>query len=471
MSEVKMIAIDRLHEHPNNPRREIGDVTELAESIKANGVLQYLTVVPYYSPTKYRVIDGLYTILIGHRRYNAAKLAGLSELPCVVVDMDEKTQIATMLTENMQRSDLTLYEEAKGFQMMLDLGWSVSDVAEKSGFSESTVRNRVKLARLPEKDFKKAVERGATLFDFMELDKIEDEKEREEVLATLGTKDFKNRLANALSVQKNRKIVAKWEEQVKIFAVKLDEISGWKDGHRVALAGGKEVELEYVRNWTVYGKPGEELVKPEDDGKEQYYYTRSDSEIDLFRKHRRDAEAERKAAEAKERRDKAEAKKNQLTEISERHRQLRLEFIQGFNAYQKKDANVWELVTEAMIYAWGHGGGYYNAVDSKRKLGEMLGVTVEEGPTRLNYREFLSAKLEHPERTALITALWILDRGDYWTSAWDAGTQTYRCVPAKNDTLDMLYSLLHHLGYRQSYEEDQMRDGTHELFDKGGDEV
>ena len=471
MSEVKYIKIDHLHEHPDNPRKEIGDVTDLAESIKAHGVLQYLTVVPYYSKVQHRMFDGLYTIVIGHRRFNAAKLAGLAELPCVVVEMDEKTQIATMLTENMQRSDLTLWEEAKGFQMMLDLGWSVSDVAEKSGFSEGTVRSRVKLAKLPEKEFKKAVDRGATLFDFMELDKIEDEQARNEVLKALGTSDFKNKLSAAVSSQKNRKIVARWAEQAAVFAKRIDGDVGWHGSKQIGTCGGQEIELEYVRNWNVWSRKGEDLVKPEDDGKTEYFYKVCDSEVDLYKKHRQDAEAERKAAEAKERRDKAEAKKNQLEEISKRHRRLRLEFVQGFNQYQKKDANVWEIVTEAMIYAWGNGGGYYHATEDKKNLGKMLGVTVEEGSTRLNHREFLSAKLEHPERTALITAVWILDRGDYWTSAWDANTQTYRCIPAKNDTLDMLYRLLSALGYIQSTEEVEMRGGTHKLFDKAGDDA
>lgn len=94
------IETTKLQEHPDNPRKNIGDVTELAESIKARGILQNLTVVP---------ADGdKYTIIIGHRRFAAAKQAGLTEVPCAVVDMDYKTQLSTMLLENMQRSDLTV---------------------------------------------------------------------------------------------------------------------------------------------------------------------------------------------------------------------------------------------------------------------------------------------------------------------------------------------------------------------------
>ncbi|MFQ8761819.1 MAG: ParB/RepB/Spo0J family partition protein [Intestinimonas sp.] len=143
-STITYISVKELHPHPDNPRKDVGDVSELAESIKANGVLQNLTVVPN---TVTGEITGDtwqrgYKVIIGHRRLAAAKLAGLEELPCVVVEMSEREQLSTMLTENMQRSDLTVYEQAQGFQMMLDMGDTVEDIAEKSGFSTTTVRRR-----------------------------------------------------------------------------------------------------------------------------------------------------------------------------------------------------------------------------------------------------------------------------------------------------------------------------------------
>ena len=119
------IPVDRLHPHPDNPRKDLGDLTELADSIKANGIMQNLTVV-IDDPSK-TITD--YTVIIGHRRLAAAKLAGLTEVPCFITEMDEKTQLTTMLAENMQRADLTVYEQAQGFQMMIDLGATVEDVA------------------------------------------------------------------------------------------------------------------------------------------------------------------------------------------------------------------------------------------------------------------------------------------------------------------------------------------------------
>ena len=78
--------------------------------------------MPYIGEVTGEPIEDLYRVVIGHRRLAAAKLAGLAEVPCAVVEMTEQEQIATMLLENMQRSDLTVYEQAQGFQMMLDLG-------------------------------------------------------------------------------------------------------------------------------------------------------------------------------------------------------------------------------------------------------------------------------------------------------------------------------------------------------------
>lgn len=97
-NEITMIPIGMLVPHPDNPRKNTGDISNLANSIKQSGVMQNLTVVPYEN--KFRVI-------IGHRRLAAAKEAGLKELPCVISNMNFKEQCATMLAENMQRVDLT----------------------------------------------------------------------------------------------------------------------------------------------------------------------------------------------------------------------------------------------------------------------------------------------------------------------------------------------------------------------------
>lgn len=200
-NEIQYLPIDHLRPHPQNPRKELGDLTELTESIKANGVYQNLTVVlddnqivgpdlPYY------------TIIIGHRRHAAAKAAGLSALPCVVAEMTEKQQLETMLLENMQRTDLTITEQAQGMQLLLDLGESVDTIAKSTGLSKKTVKNRVRLNQWKMRDVESAFSKGATLEDFANLDKIEDEKEKARVAKLLGTSNFKWQLEGALKNQK-----------------------------------------------------------------------------------------------------------------------------------------------------------------------------------------------------------------------------------------------------------------------------
>ena len=137
MAEIKYIPVSKLWKHPDNPRKDLGDVTELAESIKVNGVLQNLTVVPLIGEITKKWDGESYRVIIGHRRLAAAKLAGLEELPCVVVEMSEREQLSTMLTENMQRSDLTVYEQAQGFQMMLNMGDSVAEILEEIGLERA----------------------------------------------------------------------------------------------------------------------------------------------------------------------------------------------------------------------------------------------------------------------------------------------------------------------------------------------
>lgn len=124
VSQVVMLPIDTVVPNPANPRKDVGDVTELAESIKAQGIRQNLLVVPMPA--------GMYMLVIGHRRHAAAKLAGLTEVPCVIAELSEREQHELMLVENIQRSDLTPLEEADGFQGLLDLGEDVPGLVESS---------------------------------------------------------------------------------------------------------------------------------------------------------------------------------------------------------------------------------------------------------------------------------------------------------------------------------------------------
>ena len=175
-TKITMLPAAMLHPHRDNPRKALGDLTELAESIKANGVMQNLTVIPIEEAEPETDRQG-YTVIIGHRRLEAAKLAGLNEVPCVITHMSRAKQLSTMLLENIQRNDLTVYEQAQGFQLMMDMGSTVKEISALSGFSEKTVKHRLEIAKLDGNKLKLANEdRQLSLTEFAELEKVDDMK-------------------------------------------------------------------------------------------------------------------------------------------------------------------------------------------------------------------------------------------------------------------------------------------------------
>lgn len=145
--QITEMPIGQLVENPDNPRKQIGDIADLAASIREQGIKQPLTV----TPTGNMDIDGreTYRIVIGHRRFNAAKQDGLTTVPVIIEQMTRRQEREVMLVENCQRSDLTPLEEADAYQGILDLGASVEDAARKTGRSTQFVRDRVKIARIP----------------------------------------------------------------------------------------------------------------------------------------------------------------------------------------------------------------------------------------------------------------------------------------------------------------------------------
>lgn len=152
-NEIKLINTSLIDPHPDNPRKNIGDVTDLAASIKANGLLSPLSVVP--NGERYRVIAG-------HRRLAACKQAGIGAVPCFVLQLGPLQQLEAMVTENCQREQLTVLEEADAIQGMLALGATTASVAHRLGRSSGYVRDRAKAASIK-------TEVRATRDDFSQL--------------------------------------------------------------------------------------------------------------------------------------------------------------------------------------------------------------------------------------------------------------------------------------------------------------
>jgi ParB family chromosome partitioning protein len=140
----RMIPVDKLEPNPEQPRVEFGDLTELTASIAEKGVLEPLLVKP-------NRLTGKWMIIAGERRWRSAQKAGLKEVPCVEMEVDEGTIAEIALIENMQRKDLTVWEEADGLLALTEkFGYTHDDVARKVGKSRSTVTEAMAIARIPE---------------------------------------------------------------------------------------------------------------------------------------------------------------------------------------------------------------------------------------------------------------------------------------------------------------------------------
>jgi ParB family transcriptional regulator, chromosome partitioning protein len=136
------IPISQIEPNPEQPRVEIGDLTDLSSSIKEKGVLEPLLVKPNN--------DGTWMIIAGERRWRAATQAGLREVPCIELDLDEKGVAEIALIENMQRKDLTVWEEADGLANLASrFGYTHDEISKKIGKSRSTVTESLTIAGLP----------------------------------------------------------------------------------------------------------------------------------------------------------------------------------------------------------------------------------------------------------------------------------------------------------------------------------
>jgi ParB family transcriptional regulator, chromosome partitioning protein len=138
----KIIPIGNVEPNPEQPRTEIGDLTELSDSIKEKGVLEPLLVKP--------TGNGRYMIIAGERRWRASNLAGLTEVPCIELDIDEKGIAEIALIENLQRKDLTIWEEADGLKALAErFGHTQEQIAKKISKSRTTVTELMTVAGIP----------------------------------------------------------------------------------------------------------------------------------------------------------------------------------------------------------------------------------------------------------------------------------------------------------------------------------
>lgn len=438
METIKQISIELIDPHPENPRKNLGNLTELAESIKANGIMQNLTVVPKD--------DGRYMAVIGHRRLAAAKLAGIKTVPCAVVDMDRKTQLSTMLLENMQRSELSYIEQADGFQLMLDLGETVESISEMSGFSKDTVKHRLEIAKL---DKDNILDSDLTLEDFTYLEKISDVNIRNKLIKENRHGYIKYAVDRELQDIEKQKKKRQWIDYLKskgIRPIPEEELrDAWKIYNSIksfSYSDVKPEELELPDGTS----PNETFYKFEAWGNWIYFYKKKpETEVDD------EAEANRKRAE--------EFRTAKIAELDEMFDCFN-ERVKAFVNELSEDKKTLPIVLRLFVEIQMSGGCYISVEDTE--FCEAAGIDWEEAD--ITDEDIIAGKL-NPE------ILYNIDRKPavFLLKAilCMKSIKTYISYLGEYD--EDLFSLcavkaLKSLGFKLTKEEQRLIDGTHEIY-------
>lgn len=157
LGEVLSIPVNSIRPNPHQPRKTFNwnDLEELAQSIYQNGLLQPVTVR--------EICTGKYELVAGERRLRASKMAGLAEIPAIVVSISEEKSAVYAVIENLQRKNLHFFEEAQAIeQLSTKFGLSRERIAKRLGKSPSAVSNKLRLLKLPDDIRKKILENGLT---------------------------------------------------------------------------------------------------------------------------------------------------------------------------------------------------------------------------------------------------------------------------------------------------------------------
>lgn len=437
---IKYLPRHQLEPHPDNPRKELGDLSELAASIKKQGLLQNLTVVP--SPDR----EGIYRIVIGHRRFNASREAGLDYLPCIVDEqMTYAEQIAVMMSENIQRNDLTMAEKAGGVQMMMDLGMDVNEIADNTGISGSTVRRYAKLSALDSKKLSQAERQGATLVQLMEICEIKDADLRAEALKKAGTGEYAHVMYRVRTAEERELRMPLMVAALEEFAERIETPAAdwvWADSFRYA---DKDV-LQEIAEKKSRAKAG---VK--------YAYQVREYDIVVYDERQRydsaKEEARRRAAEKLRERIAAER------QIAERFKGMRSEWM----ARECDVAGHWDAAQAFVLWV----------LTQRAYIGSvMIGGTFD--------REFLQGREEAPASYTGSVVVSIDEIGKLSSrqtlrgmvlAAYDRISNTditlldrYSGKPKEDRKVAGLYHYMELMGYPVSDEEREWLAGTHECF-------
>lgn len=459
------IPVEKIYPHPDNPRKDIGDVTELADSMIENGIMQNLTVVKNINDTKSynRLLDGSddgvkysdayidhatkhafedsYTVIIGHRRLAAAKAIGIAEVPCVIAEMNYMTQISTMMTENLQRVDLTLFEQAACFkQMKLDLGMSMNQIVEKTGFSESTVRRRMKLCDLDPDKLQKASMRQISMDDLERLGRIEDVEERNKVLEDIGTVNFDYAYKQALRKQEEEQLRRAW--RASLLGRGLTEIS-YKE------SSTNDNYRQSARSYALCASVSPDAYILDED---QQYFSFNGNTV-YFKRKKNASDDEKRLAYERER-ERERLRRDALAAVTRTAYELRREFIEGIS--ETAAARFAPIVIEYNVLRdWSDVDNYGYSYNNYAK---------EKFPGRLHDINGFSSVAPLIERTPFKCLL--IHTYLRWADSETLGYTNYNGEFVENKRLNHIYDFLRRLGYELSDEETALMGGISPLYKK-----
>jgi ParB family chromosome partitioning protein len=138
---IRMISLSKIDPNPHQARNELGDIQELMASIKSKGVLEPILVRP---------LGERYEIIAGERRYRASRNLGLSEIPCIEMNIGESEAMEVSLIENLQRKDLDIFEEADGLNALIHIyGYTHEQISDKIGKARSTITEIINVSKIP----------------------------------------------------------------------------------------------------------------------------------------------------------------------------------------------------------------------------------------------------------------------------------------------------------------------------------
>lgn len=220
---ITNIPAERIRPNPSQPRFIFDDepMLRLADSIRRYGILQPISVRPIYLPDS----EPVYQIIAGERRWRAARIIGMKEIPCTVLDIDDKKSAELAIIENIQREDLNIFEQAAAISSLIDIyDLTQEQAARQLSASQSYVANKLRILKLTPKERSEIVKHNLTERHARALLRLDTAEARLEVIKTIAAKELNvsatDRYIDSILEEptaKNRQNVKRCPKELKFF--------------------------------------------------------------------------------------------------------------------------------------------------------------------------------------------------------------------------------------------------------------